>query len=91
MLVLTRKVGERIQIGNDITVVVTKCAGNRVTLGIEAPKDVRIMRGELEQFADAFGDEAPSMEEEQVAAKETKAVTFPFVADACTYVPTQAR
>jgi carbon storage regulator len=47
MLVLSRKVGERLVIGDNITVVVNRIAGNRVTLGIEAPGDVRIVRGEL--------------------------------------------
>ena len=47
MLVLSRKIGERLVIGDGITVVVNRIAGNRVTLGIEAPSDVRIVRGEL--------------------------------------------
>ena len=88
MLVLTRKVGERIQIGDNITVVVTKSAGNRVTLGIEAPKDVRIVRGELEKFVDAFGAE----EQEPAQSVPTPHMPIPFLtADASTFVPTQAR
>jgi carbon storage regulator len=47
MLVLSRKVGERLVIGGNITVVISRVAGNRVTIGIEAPDDVRIVRGEL--------------------------------------------
>ena len=47
MLVLSRKIGEKLVIGDNITVVVSRVAGNRVTLGIEAPADVRIVRGEL--------------------------------------------
>ena len=47
MLVLSRKVGERLVIGENISVVVSKVAGNRVTLAIEAPPSVRIVRGEL--------------------------------------------
>lgn len=47
MLVLSRKEGEKLVIGDNITVVVSRVAGNRVTLGIEAPTDVRIIRGEL--------------------------------------------
>jgi len=50
MLILSRKVGERIVIGNDITVVVSRVAGDRVTLGLEAPPDVHILRGELRPF-----------------------------------------
>ncbi len=47
MLVLSRRVGERIQIGDNIVVTVTTVDGNRVRLGIEAPKHVHIMRKEL--------------------------------------------
>ena len=54
MLVLSRKSGERIHVGDDITVEVRRVAGNRVTLAIEAPRDVRILRGELEKIVDEF-------------------------------------
>lgn len=57
MLVLSRKIGEKLVIGDNITVVVSRVAGNRVTLGIEAPSDVRIVRGELHLD---IGDSAPS-------------------------------
>ncbi len=94
MLVLTRKVGERIQIGDDIIVVVTKSAGNRVTLGIEAPRDVRIVRGELEAVVDSFNDGTP-LEDDCSSSQELVSaplISFPFpAADACTFVPTQAR
>ena len=54
MLVLSRKVGQRIVIGENITVVVSRVAGNRVTLGIQAPDDVHILRGELERHQREF-------------------------------------
>lgn len=47
MLVLSRTKGETILIGDNITVHVTKVMGNRVTIGIDAPKEIRILRGEL--------------------------------------------
>ena len=50
MLVLSRKVGEKIMIGNDIEVQIQRVSGGRVTLAIEAPRDVRILRGELTPF-----------------------------------------
>lgn len=56
MLVLSRKSSERIHIGNNITVEVRRIAGNRVTLAIEAPRDIRILRGELEKAAKEFDD-----------------------------------
>jgi carbon storage regulator len=62
MLVLSRKSGERIVIDNKITIVINRISGNRVTLGIEAPENVHILRGELEAIAKEFGvpeDQAP--------------------------------
>lgn len=53
MLVLSRKVGEQIVIGGNIVVVVNRIEGNRVSLGIQAPSDVRIIREELRPFGDA--------------------------------------
>ena len=47
MLILSRKCGERIVIGNDIQIVVSKIAGDRVTIGIEAPPEIHIKRDEL--------------------------------------------
>jgi carbon storage regulator CsrA len=57
MLVLSRKVGEQIVIGDNITIVVNKVAGNRISLGIQAPRDVRIVRGELKEAVTSFDDE----------------------------------
>ena len=47
MLVLTRKPGERIVIDDRITVTVLEVQGNRIRLGIEAPKEIPVMREEL--------------------------------------------
>jgi len=47
MLVITRKSGERICIGDDVTVTVLDVAGSSVRLGIEAPSDVRVFRYEI--------------------------------------------
>jgi carbon storage regulator CsrA len=56
MLVLSRKTGEKIVIDNRITIVVNRISGNRVTLGIDAPSDVHVLRGELEVIANEFRD-----------------------------------
>jgi carbon storage regulator len=48
MLVLTRKEGEAIVIGGEVKIIVSKVAGNRVSISIEAPKDVKILRAELD-------------------------------------------
>ena len=50
MLVLSRKVGEQIRISGDIVVVVKEIQGDRIKIGIEAPKLVRILRGELQDI-----------------------------------------
>jgi carbon storage regulator len=50
MLVLSRKLGESLQIGDNITVTVLAVHGRIVRLGIEAPPQVRILRGELAQW-----------------------------------------
>lgn len=47
MLVLSRKKGEKLRIGEDIVITVCKIEGNRVTIGIEAPRELRVVRGEL--------------------------------------------
>jgi carbon storage regulator len=46
MLVLSRKTGERILIGDSIEIVITQVEGRKVRIGIEAPKDVEVQRGE---------------------------------------------
>jgi carbon storage regulator CsrA len=46
-LKLTRRAGETIHIGDNVTVVVTAVNGSQVRLGIHAPPEVRIVRGEL--------------------------------------------
>lgn len=50
MLILSRKPGEKICIGNNITVTVLEVDGGRVRLGFDAPKNVSIKRGELIQI-----------------------------------------
>jgi len=47
MLILTRKLGERIAIGNDITVTLLEIKGAQVKLGIEAPRSISIHRQEI--------------------------------------------
>ncbi|TWU47102.1 carbon storage regulator [Rubripirellula reticaptiva] len=47
MLVLTRKVNEEILIGDDIKITLIRVRGNSVRIGVEAPRSVRVVRGEL--------------------------------------------
>jgi len=48
VLVLSRRESERIKLGDSIVVTVVRVAGDRVRLGIEAPADIVVLRGELE-------------------------------------------
>jgi carbon storage regulator len=70
MLVLSRKKGEQIVIGDNIVVTVQRLSGNRVSIGIEAPDRCRIVRGELREAADAFRDAEP----ENTAAQMPRSV-----------------
>lgn len=47
MLVLSRKKDEQIRVGDDVIITVTKISGNRVQIGIDAPKNMPIVRGGL--------------------------------------------
>jgi carbon storage regulator len=47
MLILTRKVGETLMVGEDVTVTVMAVNGNQVRIGINAPKDVEVHREEV--------------------------------------------
>jgi len=48
MLILTRRVGETVMIGNDVTVTILGVKGNQVRIGINAPKNVLVLREEVE-------------------------------------------
>ena len=48
MLVLSRKESEKIILGDDIVLTIVRVSGDRVRLGIQAPKDMLILRHELE-------------------------------------------
>jgi carbon storage regulator len=47
MLILTRRIGETVMVGTDVTVTVVGVKGNQVRLGINAPKDVVVHREEI--------------------------------------------
>ncbi len=62
MLVLSRKLGESIHIGDGIKITIIRIKGNRISIGIDAPDEFRIVRGELDQWSElAFPGVPPSV------------------------------
>lgn len=72
MLVLSRKQKQQIKIGDDVVITVLQIKGGSVRLGIEAPREIHVMRGELEEFREpapkqATGKSAATANENSVA------------------------
>lgn len=47
MLILTRRIGETVMIGNDVTVTILGIKGNQVRVGVNAPKEIAVHREEI--------------------------------------------
>ena len=64
MLILTRRAGETVMIGSDITITVLGVKGNQVRIGINAPKDVAVHREEIYERikSEKASDEPPAPE-----------------------------
>ena len=60
MLVLSRKVGERIWIGDAVAITIVKIAGGVVRIGIDAPEHLPVLRDELKQNSDRGLSGAPA-------------------------------
>ena len=80
MLVLTRKASQQIQIGDGIVITILQVKGNTVRVGIEAPREVRVIRGELEQKNEP-ADRDAHMSEARSTEASTTAVLPRAVAD----------
>ncbi|MCR9105997.1 MAG: carbon storage regulator CsrA [Gammaproteobacteria bacterium] len=63
MLILTRRVGESLMVGDEITVTVLGVKGNQVRIGVDAPRDVAVHREEIysriQDDGEGANDEAP--------------------------------
>ena len=61
MLILTRRIGETLMVGDDVTITVLGVKGNQVRIGVNAPKDVAVHREEIYQRIqkERDGDEDP--------------------------------
>jgi carbon storage regulator len=79
MLVLSRKLGEKVIIGDNITLTVVEIEGNRVRFGIDAPSDVRILRAELCEWHD-LPAKASTRHETRRPARSTRTTQEPEIA-----------
>ncbi|HGT3624176.1 carbon storage regulator CsrA [Pseudomonas aeruginosa] len=60
MLTLTRRVGETLMVGDDVTVTVLGVKGNQVRIGVNAPKEVAVHREEIYQRIQKEKDQEPN-------------------------------
>ena len=68
MLVLTRRAGESVMIGDDVVITVLEARGDVIRLGIQAPRDVQVHREEVYRELQAANREAASPTEDAVVA-----------------------
>ena len=71
MLVLTRKVGDQIVIGDNIRLAVVDIRGGTVRIGVSAPKEIRVDRQEVHEKRQNFQCEAPVLTPMPVAGNDT--------------------
>jgi len=69
VLVLTRKVGEQILIGDDIVVTVLEVKGDSIKVGIDAPRGIKIQRPEMLAAVIESNQQAAAAADDQAAAK----------------------
>jgi carbon storage regulator len=66
MLVLTRRAGESVMIGNDVVITVLEARGDVIRLGIQAPRDVQVHREEVFRELQSVNREAASPTDDAV-------------------------
>ena len=78
MLVLSRKIGEQVLIADTIEVTVVEIHGNRIRLGVTAPRDIPVRRAEIPRTGEDVGDRAIEASQSSSSSVSAAALT-PFV------------
>jgi carbon storage regulator len=67
MLVISRKSGEKLQVGDSVSITVLSVSGDKVAIGIDAPREISILRGELvETIESNLESSAQSLRDETI-------------------------
>ena len=69
MLIITRRAGQKVMLGDDVSINVIEIAGNNVRLGIEAPKEIPVYREEIWLAVKQENESAAKVEAERVSAR----------------------
>ena len=85
MLVLSRKLNQSIIVGDNIKIQVLKISGNTIRIGIEAPNDVKILRGELAPYG--IDPETPDSTQQEPPQPENLTIEFELDSDELTHLP----
>ena len=71
MLIITRRAGQRVMLGDDIAIHVMEIAGNNVRLGIAAPKELPVYREEIWAAVRSENEMAAAVEADRIAGNTT--------------------
>jgi len=77
MLILTRRAGETIMVGDEVTITVLGIKGNQVRLGVNAPKEIAVHREEIYQRILVEREQAQGQDGEAVEVRILKPVDLP--------------